>query len=97
MKQRQEPIFWVSNRCHRCNHYHSLVYTPDLLNGPIQCSCTSVNNPCRVGCECYAEWDFAATREQLEIIKENLKLAEQQDLLYAQIKRNREKLGYKDL
>lgn len=70
------PVFWKSNFCPSCGYLHSTVYTPDLLDGPIECTCRR-----HKGCEvakypCSAKWGFAAAPEEKERIKSLLILAE---------------------
>ena len=93
--KRKEPVFWISNKCPSCKHCSPMIYTPDLLNGNIDCECQSKFNPVRKYYPCGAKWTVAVDKTGIQDIRNMLELAERQDTLYAEIERNRKLLGYK--
>jgi len=95
MRQRIEPVFWLTVTCPRCEHSHAMIYKPDLLDGPIECQCESRDNPHRAACICTQKWDVAISEDGVKELKELLHLAEEQDILYARLEENRSRLGYK--
>jgi len=94
-KKRQEPVFWLDNGCPFCNHSAPLVYTPDLLNGPIEFECPSQFNPMRKYKPCAGKWSVAIEIKKKNELRDLLELAKRQDSLYSKINENRTKLGYK--
>lgn len=92
--KRNDPCFWLTDNCPACGHSCPVIYSPDLLNGPIERECGSKNNPIRKNSVCYEKWTFAATDKQKYEIIELLKLADRQDKLNTEYLENRVKLGY---
>jgi len=90
-----DPCFWIANNCPACGHAGRIVYTPDLLEGPIDMVCRSKDNPMRINSQCHHEWGFAATEEKKAEIRELLKLAERTNELWAEYQKNIKKLGHR--
>jgi len=74
-----------------------MVYSPDLLKGPVERECASINNPMREHDVCYEKWGFAATEKTKKKIVNLLRIAERQDVITEEYKKNRIYLGYKDM
>jgi len=92
--QRNDPCFWVEDKCPACGHSCPMVYTPDLLSGAVNRECGSKNNPIRKHTVCYEKWGFAATEERKEEIRMQLDVAKRQEVLGAEYAKNRKILGY---
>ena len=85
MVKRNEPIFWLENRCPFCNHSAPMVYKPDLLNGPMMFECSSKNNWFRRNDVCYGKWSVAIEPNAISELRNLLALAERMDNLAKEI------------
>lgn len=94
--KRQDPCFWLENRCTTCGHSAPSVYKPDLLEGPIDFQCQSRFNPMRRFSPCSAEWSVAIDPSEVGHLKGLLNVAEEQDELRRRVAINRNMLGYTD-
>lgn len=77
--KRHELIFWLDNKCPLCGHSAPVIYKPDLLNGPIEFSCASVNNPMRRNSPCYFKWSVAIELKKRKELINLLELADKYD------------------
>lgn len=93
--KRMEPVFWLDNKCPICGHRSQPIYTPDLLEGNIDCECQSKLNPLRINTPCIAEWSIAVTEAKRQDICAMLEIANRQDNLHIEIQKNRKTLGYR--
>lgn len=84
----------MENKCPFCGHSAPMVYKPDLLKGPIEFECYSKYNPMRVHNPCAGKWGVAIEIAKKPELRSLIKIAEQQDELYATIEKNRKLLGY---
>ena len=95
MMKRMEPVFWLDNKCPICGHRSQSIYTPELLEGNIDCECQSKFNPLRINTPCCAEWSIAMNEEKRKYICDMIEIAKRQDELYEEIYKNRKTLGYR--
>lgn len=93
--KRMELVFWLDNKCPICGHRSQSIYTPDLLEGNIDCVCQSKFNPLRINTPCIAEWSITVTEVKRQKICDTLEIAKRQDKLHVEIQKNRKTLGYR--
>ena len=96
--KRTEPCFFMwDNKCNVCGHSGPIIYTPDLLKGPVECVCRSAQNAIRVNQRtvCPYKWSIACDEEGKDRIKYLLELAVRQEGLWNEIEINRKVLGYR--
>lgn len=86
MRQHQQRIFWIYQKCARCQHVATTVYTPDLLNGPVESECH------RRGCG--HKWSLAIEINGVKAaeIRRNIEQAERLQKLIDDIEQIREGL-----
>ena len=93
--KRRAPVFWLDQRCPKCGHVAPTVYTPDLLKGPVNRECGSINNPLRRNSQCLFNWDVAVDNDKKDRIRALMKLEDETLALVQTVEVNRKTLGHK--